>query len=53
MGSDARCDELETQNKLLEGQVADQQEQLTHQNVADDHIAHLVHTRAQEWEVCA
>lgn len=49
--SDSRCDELETKNKLLEGRVADLQEQLTQQTMTDDHIVNLVQTRAQEWEV--
>ena len=51
MESDARCDELEASNKLLEGRVSDLEEQLNQQTVADDHIVNLVHSRAQEWEV--
>ena len=51
MESDARCDELDTKNRLLEGQVTDLQEQLAQQTVTDDHIVNLVQTRAQEWEV--
>ena len=49
--SDGRCDELERESELLEGKVADMQQQLTGQAEANELMIGVVNNQAQELEV--
>lgn len=51
METDSRSDDLEKRNHLLEGEVADLQQNLKEQSQADEHVMALMNAKTKEWQV--